>query len=272
MKRDMFGKLSSEIEEHDKAAGLARVGGPFNGPYHLESYIRAARVLVDHALAGGALEPLAMPCVHVQRHAVELMLKSLIAELREYFELSGDTLPPVPARPRRKQGGHSLSFLTSEVERLVTSYGRPVPSELVALAREIEDYEDGDETRWRYGKGSESRSPDYVRTSFPTEITLPVVDWQRRIEASWQSVCMPAPDGSPMTLSEELYHDLHLLHQEAHAASGELEWWHQTCAHCCSSRAFEVETGYQPDGDRCWDCGSKEVTFFPIPPVPLADE
>src|SRR4051794_18361146 len=64
-----------EQREQDCAVGVARIGGdPFNLPEY--PYTEAARVLVDHA-AEGDLASFAMPCVYLQRHALELILKGL---------------------------------------------------------------------------------------------------------------------------------------------------------------------------------------------------
>lgn len=269
MKRNLFG-LSEDVANADREAGSARIGGPYHPGWHLDSYYRSTQVLIEHAVEHGQLEQLATACVHMQRHTVELLIKSLIdnlhsvACLAEEAESGRQSVRPHPlAEPN-----HDLPGTVQVLREQLELYGAPMPTDLAELALAIAEVEDGDETRWRYARGKSARlkkgkprpTPKrYENASFPDELVLPIVAWQKRLEAIWSDVFRERPTGSdePLGLVGDLYYEAQAYYQSS--TYEDLEQWEGKCPDCRAEETFWAEPGW--NGDRCAHCGSRNVAL-----------
>jgi hypothetical protein len=208
-----------EEREADIREGMARVGGR-GRIFYDDAYVRSARLILDETASRNALEDLAMPCVYLQRHALELMLKDLIDAIC-YLEACDDALSNsavVNVEKLREKGmlrlskkdqellrSHRLLDLATKANELLAKYDEALPESIFALARDLHAFESGDETRVRYPRGKPSGA--YAHASFPAEVRIPLRDWQGRLELVLRDVISVRPDeerADPDTLNELL--------------------------------------------------------------------
>jgi len=164
--------------EARRARGEAVLGRRFDFSRDWERYLDSARVLLEHAKAVDRLDHFSKPIGYLQRHAVELILKSLLeslygieADQMELDELEG---------PRRQvPNTHDLERLHDLLAVVLPTLYLTVPPELTALVADMAKVEDGDETRWRFPKGARGNYRN--KPSFPKETIVPATDWQERL-------------------------------------------------------------------------------------------
>lgn len=191
----------------DRKEGIARIGGVIGVDY-VTAYFRAARLLVE-ATADNRPE-MAVPCLYLQRHAVELACKYLIefAFLIRAQRSQIDTLERTGevsgGKAQQAVTGHDLAELTTIMGDALNEIGYESPPQLVSLALELDKFEDGDPTRSRYPAG---RKGKYAEDSFPTPTIIPVVEWQRRLEVIEHDVFTThvMPDEARRTICDDLY-------------------------------------------------------------------
>jgi hypothetical protein len=200
-----------------RTKGSAHFGGTFEGfdfPGYAAVYVAAARAVFDAGVAGAKREfdHLARPCIYLQRHALELMIKDLrdlalaILESRDAVDTEREYKPPKPTH------GHDLVKLVAAATTAVAQAGWTFPDEISRLARELAALEQGDETRLRYAKGA--RGDFENQRSFSHAVNVPVEDWQRRLEAINRSLTprMSVKEGEETFLGE-MAMELHCLTQ-----------------------------------------------------------
>ncbi len=158
--------LAAEERAADLAAGRARIGGWWSQPNYPRSYLKAASILVREARATGAFDELAVACAYLQRHALELAIKSLLDmfytiaddcdELGRVTGKAATTTAPSKKARERLTGCHDLEKLLRdlhaahqrEVEAGATYSG--FPADLSALVVECSALERGAPERLRY--------------------------------------------------------------------------------------------------------------------------
>jgi hypothetical protein len=222
-------KLAESVREgqeraaNDRGNGVVRVGGFLNGPQYARGYARAARVLFEHGEATGDLAGIAMPCVFLIRHTVELTLKDIVemivAVQRDEISLAEaerQIAPPLklPAKYDRLTGTHSLKELFEILVDAMTITNRgTVPASWSALATKIEDeLKDKDGQRWRFAEiklGRGKQAP-----SFTGSEPLPLRDLLGAMSHFLDEATADWPGGeAKMSLAYELYCDGQALSQ-----------------------------------------------------------
>lgn len=153
--------------------GNASIGGRGEHPPFEEVYLMAARTLVKHAIDNYQWDEMVIPCVYLQRHAIELMLKGLLQRANSIGARNRGREESVPQE-------HDLEKLVRLLDAALGKLELSVPKEVVALASEINAFEDGDPTRLRYPQGVPKKR--YRGKSFPERINVPIGRWQSRLE------------------------------------------------------------------------------------------
>lgn len=165
--------------EHPKV----KVGGLFHQPDYLAAYHKATR----HLMQVGQIDELAMPILYLQRHTLELLLKTLRDGAEEAIQATQliqkakglPVVPPFIAMNDKKH--HRLGDLLTEAEAALSALGWQVPvpglRELVLLCQSAEG---DDETRWRYATGKKGQRSFPVGLS-ERRVELPVFEIQERL-------------------------------------------------------------------------------------------
>ncbi|MDO9043283.1 MAG: hypothetical protein Q7U64_13250 [Desulfocapsaceae bacterium] len=180
----VFGK-SPEQRNEDSVNGISRFGGLWRAPSYFNSYLRSARILIDHGVKTNSLDDIGLPIFYMQRHATELLIKRLLSWLYEIAEFRtelGQNCQDIPSNQQKKnfKKSHDLSQLFKDLSKVSEHLGlaKP-PSELGEWVMELAKYEKT-ETWARYNQ-SETRDHMVIR-HVQDEIALPLVDLQRRFE------------------------------------------------------------------------------------------
>jgi hypothetical protein len=209
-------KNAAEAEER-RLAGKARFGGGYTMEYEV-SYLSAARCVLNDAMATGTLDQMGPPCLYLQRHAAELLLKKFI-EACQHLESMESTLRTghyVP--PNAPATTHDLLQLVSRARNELAKRQLPLPDSLANVATEIARFEDGDATRSRYDRGARGRG--YETSSFPKEVLVPLRDWQEALEDVFQHIIIREDFAkeSDRTVVESLFESSKILGNKLRAA------------------------------------------------------
>lgn len=203
-----------------RSEGSARFGGPaeLGFPGYAAVYIRASRVVLDAtADSTKELDQLARPCIYLQRHALELIIKELHDTAAAITAARSALRTQKPYEEPKPLFGHKLQKLTEVALLAVELEGYEVPETVKQLASELDGFEEGDETRVRYPEG---RAGDFTRLSFPEQVDAPVVAWQDVLEQIGAAVLhrglLFGQHGQ--TLLENMSDEYHQLLQELYAA------------------------------------------------------
>ncbi len=187
-------------------------------PKYLEAYQRGAQILVREAEATDTLGDLAVACVYMQRHVLELALKALIGMLHMVADLDEElariektdlkrAMPPDDER-KRSSKEHQLDVLLNDLrnalQREVASGSnlQPLPPELDGLVADLCALEDRQPSRLRYPTLRTKGDPKEAM-SFPQRITIPVRELQLRLDAVVLAL-FGRPHEVPTTLGQEL--------------------------------------------------------------------
>lgn len=176
----MIGGKSSEQTEADLAAGVARVGGFIREPSYFESYLHAAQALIDKGRADGNLDDLGMPAFYLQRHTLELLLKSVLSWLHSIDDLKKRILnvnfqPDLDARDKNVNK-HSHRKLLDMVLAAAKELELPEPpSELETLVERFTSFEQTG--TWARYSSSRMRGHEKVQ-HLENEVVIPLVDLQ----------------------------------------------------------------------------------------------
>lgn len=179
----MIGGKSQEQIEADLAAGVARVGGFFREPSYFESYLHAAQALIDKGRADGNLDDLGMPAFYLQRHTLELLLKSVLSWLHSINDLRKQIVdlnfqPNVEKRENEVRK-HSHRKLLEMVLAAAKELELPAPpAELEILVERFSRLEKSE--TWARYSSSRRKGEEGVR-HLADEVVIPLVDLQSEL-------------------------------------------------------------------------------------------
>jgi hypothetical protein len=184
-----------EREERERAEGSVRIGElhGLDFPGYAAAYVSAAHTLASNVAANGQ-HVMAIPCVFLQRHALETILKDILQTAR--FIADGRTAlrdgrwSDKCPRPWKT---HSLLGLVDEVSKELRNCDPAwrLPDDITSLATELKQFEGDDHTRLRYARDQNDVS------SFPRLKLAKVGLWQKRLETIERSVRMGGVDWAP---------------------------------------------------------------------------
>jgi hypothetical protein len=217
----MLGKRDPKVAAQHRKEGRAPLGGPFSDSY-LQSYLRACSTLVRTAREDDTLEKVAVPCVYLQRHVLELALKALLGMLHAITEnaaalaqLAGTAVAQsIPEEERKAlNSSHELPELLAHVgnalarEHAAGATYTALPTELGAMVDEFTSLEQSmskeraDHSRLRYpnvkvpkNRRRDPKDKHEQESSFPSAVSVPVGELQERLER----------------LIDQLFKDIHL--------------------------------------------------------------
>lgn len=187
----IFGK-SPEQESDDLNNGIARVGGDWRQPNYAKSYLRAARVLLKNALQNKDIDQLCMPIFYLQRHAIELLIKSLLGMLYEAaqmrFELYKDdkSKKSMPSKEavKRLTTSHNLSTLNKDLHEISKALQiEGYPSQLAALIDTLQKIETNP-TWSRYPSSGNVGESLHLKS----EAAIPIVELNQQLELVFQEI------------------------------------------------------------------------------------
>lgn len=202
--RKEFEREFDELKK-DRLAGKIKFGKGYGTREYPASYIAAARSVVDDALTARSLHFMAAPCLYLQRHALELLLKRILLVVLEIDSMQASLGAGTAVAVEKVPGTHDLLNLCARTAAALATRGLKLPTELPLLVREISEFEDGDPTRTRYDSGA--RGKGYENNSFPEWVSVPVLDWQTRLEGLVPHLTIrhEFADMPDRTLAEELW-------------------------------------------------------------------
>jgi hypothetical protein len=190
--------------------GLAVFGGVFGTQAWVKQYDAAERTLLQHADAQGALDDFVLPIVYLQRHVVELLLKTVIdtaagiAEAQEALDVHAGVVPaPLLAEA---PSTHDLDELLRVAERNARACGvtRGIGESTREMCYQLAHLEDGQPSRLRYAK-VRPRKNDEATLSFPKPYSLGVRSlhelYVKVFNELWGDV---ADDQAPASVLDEL--------------------------------------------------------------------
>lgn len=179
----VFGK-SPELEIADAKSGVARFGGSWRTPSYCIAYVRSAEILVEHAAHNNTLDDIALPAFYMQRHALELLIKRLLAWIYEAaayrLELGQSSAWAPSAKQKRDfSESHNLTRLLDDLRLSSKASGFPeLPSELGELVKRIGAFEKTDS----WSRYEVSKIKGGIVRHIEEEVVLPIVEIQRRLE------------------------------------------------------------------------------------------
>ncbi|HVJ28156.1 MAG TPA: hypothetical protein VM493_11475, partial [Vicinamibacterales bacterium] len=165
--------------------GVVTVGGMFGQPDYPAGYFAATQLLME----SGDVEALAMPILYLQRHTVELIIKSILTGAYSVIEskqqlqrAKGEPVLSFTIKPTKT---HRLGRLLDDAERALGAleYKDTAIPGMRDLVNLIESLEGGDETRWRYDtliSGARSFPHDWP-PSHSDRVALPIHEVQERL-------------------------------------------------------------------------------------------
>jgi helicase len=186
--------------EQDWVDGVARVGGRWSGLHYATSYAQAARMLFDTAHERRMVASVAVPCLFLLRHSLELALKDL-AGMLDYVEEEGAALQRAKDEPitfkrlpaqdmKRLTKTHDLGVLLDILERgLKASERESVPAPWKELVDQFIEVERRIPERFRYPMVRAARqdsdggdSKNVHVPSFTESEAIPIRDLLERYE------------------------------------------------------------------------------------------
>jgi len=176
----IIGGKSQEQANADLAAGVARVGGFFREPSYFESYFHATQALIDKGRADGNLDDVGMPAFYLQRHTLELLLKSVLSWLHSIDDLRKKVVdcnfkPNLVAR-EKEVNKHNHRRLLDMVLAAAKELELPSPPpELEILVERFREYEKTE--TWARYSSSRVRGHESVQ-HLKGEVVIPLVDLQ----------------------------------------------------------------------------------------------
>lgn len=199
--RVMVGGKTAEQRIADLELGLARLGGTWRHPNYFESYLLSARALIDQGTSAGTLDDIGLPAFYLQRHALELLLKTLLVwmlDISDMRELLANPEHQVDTEIRHGVlHGHDHSVLLKRLHEWVARIEWEEPpgslDDLVERYKQIEITE----TWARYSSSRKGKKGSPTIVHVPDETVIPLVGLQRELEAlAGQLVSRAAGDPS----------------------------------------------------------------------------
>lgn len=176
----IVGGKSPEQTISDHEAGVARIGGFFREPSYVESYLLATQVLIDKGSSDGNLDDLGLPAFYLQRHTLELLLKSVLSWLHVIHDLERKLLDecfePDLIKREKDVNKHNLQKLLVMMQLEACKLNLPTPpAEFQAVVDKFTKLEKT-ETWARY---SDSRRKGHsVVHHVQDEVVIPLIDLQ----------------------------------------------------------------------------------------------
>jgi hypothetical protein len=198
------------------ASGSVHVGGLID--LHFEGYAKAyfdaaASLLHSTCDVPRRRHHLARPCIYLQRHALELLIKDVRDAADDIYQACAALTELRPVVRVDHKPSHDLVALTGAAEAAATRAGYALPPAVRELAVSLQTFEGPDETILRYAHGTRGQR------SFPKRVEAPIEDWQRRLGDIMTSVLFRRGDnGDDSALLNEMSHELNSLYQELYAA------------------------------------------------------
>ena len=169
------------------SATQAAVGGIWTEPDLALSYLLSARYVIEASQRDRCLSEVALPAAYLQRHAMEVALKDILATVygigryrswRELLERDPNALAPVE---KLVPFEHSLLLLRDALQKELNEQGLEAGSEAVeGICERLAVAENGAPDRYRYNKVKQKGKP--LEDAFPEQVLLPVVEMQRDLE------------------------------------------------------------------------------------------
>ncbi|KGE69706.1 MULTISPECIES: hypothetical protein [Pseudomonas] len=185
----MIGGKSLEQRKSDLEAGVARIGGFWRHPNYFQAYLHSASLLIEQGRATETLDEVGLPAFYLQRHAIELLLKSLLSWLTNISDLRNDLgrskEQPSDDLKDALRKSHDLKKLHGHLLEFGAALNvPPPPAELGSLIESMGQVEIT-ETWSRYSSSSK-KSKDGARIQvkhIPEEILIPIVELQEGLDA-----------------------------------------------------------------------------------------
>lgn len=141
-------------------AGCVRIGGRMESPENIgRAFLKGADRLADAwRLSGSRDDDLALPILHMYRHAIELLLKWACFEVRDcvtWGRRMGIGEPTVPADFAARLRTHSIANLVELYEEVsaglsTSAASTRLPEETAVVFRQLHDYDTRGQS-FRYG-------------------------------------------------------------------------------------------------------------------------
>jgi hypothetical protein len=174
--------------------GKASIGGLLSTPDLALSYLLSARYTIEGAIAIGRLSEVALPAAYLQRHAVEIALKSIIGSAKgtAQDDLLWDMLdkdPNAEAPTFKPPSGHDFGTLVPEAAVALKAISfDDLPDPLVKMCEKLTNLEKraaaskADATRMRYL--SDRGGSDH----FPQRQEIPLIEHQNELEQVFEDL------------------------------------------------------------------------------------
>lgn len=207
--RVMVGGKLPEQRIADLELGLARIGGSWRHPNYFESYLLSARALIDQGASAGTLDDIGLPAFYLQRHALELLLKTMLVWMLDIADMRAalaNNAHRVDTELRHAVlYGHDHSALLKRLHEWVARIEWEAPpgslDDLVQRFKQIEITE----TWARYSSSRKGRKGSPTIAHVPDERVIPLLALQRELEALARQLVSRAP-GDP-SYEIELYRE-----------------------------------------------------------------
>jgi hypothetical protein len=193
----IIGAKSPEQADEDNRQGIARFGGEWRAPDYAQAYFQAAGAVVSRALEARTLDELGLPAFHLQRHAVELILKDLLRLTFQALDYrakrKGTARGDISNGARRRlDTSHALGLLLRDLEDAAAKLALcEPPDSLRALVSEIEKYE----TTLTWARYPQSKTHDKIVVHVEEESAVPIVALQQRLAQAVRDTGYPPKDG-----------------------------------------------------------------------------
>ena len=121
-----IGGKAPDQHQEDTEKGQARLGGFWRQPQYEAAYVQAASVLVAHGQASGTLDEIALPALFLQRHALELRLKTLLGMV---FDIGKLKCGEQPTKDQKKllDTEHFIQKLLKQLKCSCAEFDLPPP-------------------------------------------------------------------------------------------------------------------------------------------------
>ncbi|MEI9950794.1 MAG: hypothetical protein WDO74_17895 [Pseudomonadota bacterium] len=209
-----------------RSTGEPTIGGFLGNPNLGLSYLLAARHVIEAGARDGQLNEIALPAAYLQRHALELELKSWIASafrLKDYYDWDnrhGVNPMALLADPRTVELTHNHQELCAHLNAALADVNvGPLPEVVTQVAGRIVAAEAEAPERFRYsmvafGKKAKKKAP--LKEAFESQETIAIVATQNELERVFEDVFFFDDGDIPedqQNLATQLGHAIHEMHQ-----------------------------------------------------------
>ncbi|RMP45686.1 hypothetical protein ALO95_200160 [Pseudomonas syringae pv. antirrhini] len=177
------GKAPEQIEE-DLRLGVARVGGWLREPSYFESYLYATQTLIEKGREERNLDDLGVPAFYLQRHTLELLLKSVLSWLYCIDDLQKQLVDPdfQPDVVTREKALHKHNHRKLLEMVLTSAAALKLPRPPIALTNLVERFSSLESTdTWARYSTSRAKGRENVE-HLKDEVVIPLVELQASLE------------------------------------------------------------------------------------------